>query len=110
MGVQEQDLSIRELDDRGQGNAVEGVIRFRCDHKTGGGFHVRIGDSSGEIDVRFWQAAAAAFKADPMLRTGLSVRFEGFYMVRLHPKDAQYAPPGRRHSLNFSMADSVRYH
>jgi len=101
--------SIADLDCRGSGRAVRGAIISRSEHKTGGGFQLRLRDSTGEIDLRFWDGAAHQFRARPELRKGAAVRFEGFRIVALKPKDLPFAPSGRLHSLGYNAADSVRF-
>jgi len=102
-------VSIQTLDDSGRGHVVEGTVRFRSDHKSGGGFHLRINDSTGEIDIKFWDEAAKKYKTDSSLRKEAVIRFSGFKLVPLKPKDMLFAPPGRRHSLNYSSAQDVQY-
>jgi len=99
--------SVKDLDCNGGDHAVQGTVVFRCDHKTGGGFHVRLRDETGEIDVRFWDQAAEKFRGDPALCKGAVVRVAGFHKIPLREKDVRFAPPGRQHHLNFNLAESV---
>lgn len=100
-------LSIREVESISDGRPVSGTVKFRCDHKTGGGFHVRIGDSTGEIDVTFWKTAADSFRAHPALQKGGIVRLKGFRLHKLVEKALQYAPFGRSHQLTFNCSTAV---
>jgi len=95
------DASIWEIENLNGGRHVKGIVKFRCDHKTGGGFHIRISDGAGEIDVKFWNTAADAFRENPSLCKGAVVRFSGFKVAKLTAKALDYAPPGRSHELRF---------
>lgn len=55
-----------------------GQIQFRSDHKTGGGFHVRVSDRTGAMDVKFFAEAAGSFRNHPALVKGAKVRLSGF--------------------------------
>ena len=61
-----------------------GQIQFRSDHKTGGGFHVRVGDRTGAIDVKFFAEAAGSFRHNPALVKGAKVRLSGFRRCALN--------------------------
>ena len=42
-----------------------GQIQFRSDHKTGGGFHVRVSDRTGAVDVKFFWNCRRQFQKPP---------------------------------------------
>jgi len=93
----------------GVGQVLQGKISSRVNHAKGGGFHFRIADSSGEVDVKFWKGAADKFMDDARLRVGNTVRLSGFSFCRLREgKDTEFAPAGRKHSLNFNSAPEVQ--
>eukprot|EP00435_Cladocopium_sp_Y103_P018156 s1202_g4.t1 len=85
-----RDQTIDELDKNGRDLPIVGQIQFRSDHKTGTGFHVRVSDKTGAIDVKFFEAAANAFRAHPALVKGATVRIR---------RALDFAPAGRRHEL-----------
>lgn len=107
-GVCQGLATVKELDNTCEGRFVRATIAFRHDHKSGGGFHLRLQDSTGEIDLRFWDEAASKFKSDPNLQKGAVLRIGGFRIVPLKPKDLPFAPPGRLHGLSFNRSDIVR--
>lgn len=102
-------VSVKALDDNGSDHAIEATVRFRSDHKTGNSFHLRVGDCTGDIDIKFWDEAARGFKGDTSLRKGAVVRFSGFKVALLKPKDKTFAPPGRRHVLSYSSVRDVQF-
>lgn len=89
------DQSIQNLD-RLQGvGPLEGTVQSRCDHRSGGGFHVRIGDATGNIDIKFWRLSADAFRHHQGLQKGTVIRIQGFKIHRLTQKQLEFAPAGR---------------
>jgi len=88
-------------------NVVQGKLRAKVEHRTGGGFHLVVGDETGEIQIKFWQEAATSFKDDARLCVGAVMRFWGFTYKVLQGKDLYYAPAGRAHSLNFNRKAQV---
>merc|ERR1712224_180909 len=71
------DLSIQELDDSAPAlsqGTIKGTICFRCDHKHGNGFHVRISDGTGHIDLKFFGQSADMFRGHPALCKGVMLR------------------------------------
>lgn len=101
--------SIQLLDVQGSaGEAkVQGQIRRRNRHRTGTSFHITLHDSSGEIDVKFWQEAASKFMEDSRLQEGNVVLLKGFSFTELKGASLEFAPAGRKHCLSFSVASSV---
>jgi len=93
------DTSIKELDNHVAASCVKGRVEFRCDHKTGGGFHLRLQDPTGSIDVKFFEESANAFRAHEALCKGAVVRLRGFSIHPLSTRQLEYAPPGRSHEL-----------
>ena len=91
--------TVEELDKRGGEIPIIGQIQFRSDHKTGGGFHVRVSDRTGAMDVKFFAEAAGSFRNHPALVKGAKVRLSGFKRCELIGKALEYAPPGRQHEL-----------
>jgi len=86
-------------------SALEGVVISRVDYRQGApplGFHVRLRDSSGQIDAKFFRGAADAFRDHPALRQGARVRLEG---LSVGDADAKFAPPGRRFEIRFNERD-----
>eukprot|EP00930_Biecheleria_cincta_P017085 TRINITY_DN13683_c0_g1_i1.p1 TRINITY_DN13683_c0_g1~~TRINITY_DN13683_c0_g1_i1.p1 ORF type:complete len:648 (+),score=92.61 TRINITY_DN13683_c0_g1_i1:56-1999(+) len=102
-------VSVKDLDDSGSDHPIEATVRFRSDHKTGSSFHLRVGDCTGDIDIKFWDEAAKGLKTDSSLRKGAVVRFSGFKVVPLKPKDKTFAPQGRRHCLSYSSICDVKF-
>lgn len=94
-----RDQTIDELDKNGRDLPIVGQIQFRSDHKTGTGFHVRVSDKTGAIDVKFFEAAANAFRAHPALVKGATVRISGFKLFEVKGRALDFAPAGRRHEL-----------
>merc|ERR1712232_896590 len=88
-------------------NVVQGKLRAKVEHRTGGGFHLVVGDETGEIQIKFWQEAATSFKDDARLCVGAVMRFWGFTCKVMQGKDLYYAPAGRAHSLNFNHKSQV---
>ncbi|CAE7807762.1 unnamed protein product, partial [Symbiodinium sp. CCMP2456] len=72
-------VTIQEVDEDLQLGPLEaplqGKIVYRSDHKTGKSFHVRLGDATGKVDVKFFQGD---FKEHPGLHEGAVVRLSGF--------------------------------
>lgn len=102
-------VSVKVLDDSGSDHPIEATVRFRSDHKTGSSFHLRVGDCTGDIDIKFWDEAAKGLKTDSSLRKGAVVRFSGFKVVPLKPRDKTFAPQGRRHCLSYSGVHDVQF-
>ncbi|CAE7469901.1 unnamed protein product [Symbiodinium natans] len=104
-------LTIQELEEKGElgllTTPLRGKIVYRSDHKTGTGFHVRVGDPSGLVDVKFWDTAASSLREHPALRKGNEVQLKGFQVCSLKGKSLDFAPPGRRIFLNCTDASSV---
>jgi len=106
---EEEVVPICELDRAGGGKAVQGTIVLKCDHKLGGGFHIRVRDATGLIDVHFREGAARRFKSDPSLGRGSLLRLAGFTACRVLSKDQHLSVPGRLHQLNYDRAEDVRF-
>lgn len=99
-----RDQTIDELDKNGRDLPIVGQIQFRSDHKTGTGFHIRVSDMTGAIDVKFFEAAANAFRAHPALVKGATVRISGFKLFEVKGRALDFAPAGRRHELRCNPA------
>ncbi|CAE7868236.1 unnamed protein product, partial [Symbiodinium microadriaticum] len=101
-------VTIQEVDEELQLGPMQvplqGKIVYRSDHKTGKSFHVRLGDATGKVDVKFFEGA---FKEHPDLYEGAVVRLSGFKVCELTGKSLDYAPPGRRFYLNCADPDAV---
>jgi len=102
-------MCISRLDTVDTTGPVEGTVRHRCDHKTGGGFQVRICDATGEIDVKFWREAADFFREHDGLRQGALVRLRGFRRIKLKDKvQLGFAPAGRSYDLSFDSSQGAQ--
>eukprot|EP00439_Symbiodinium_sp_Y106_P034401 s417_g4.t1 len=101
-------VTIQEVDEELKLGVLEaplqGKIVYRSDHKTGTSFHVRLGDATGQVDVKFFQGG---FKEHPGLHVGAIVRLSGFKVCELKGKSLDFAPPGRRFYLNCADPDAV---
>lgn len=98
-------VTVKEIDGGAKPPfAVEGVVVGRCDYRRGGGFHIRLKDGSGMIDVKFWNSAAEAFRGHSALQRNARLRLAGFYTV---DADERYAPPGRRLELRYNQREGI---
>ena len=94
--IQSTDQPIHELDRLRGSGSVKGTIQYRCDHMTSTGFHVRIADKSGAIDVKFWNTGADAFRQHEGLQKGATIRIQGFRISTLTTqKHFDFATVGR---------------
>mmetsp|Transcript_17922 Transcript_17922/g.50770 ORF Transcript_17922/g.50770 Transcript_17922/m.50770 type:complete len:1110 (-) Transcript_17922:68-3397(-) len=84
---------------------VRGSVRFRCDHAKG--FYVRIGDATGEVDVKFWGVAAEHFLQHPALCKGAEIRVRGLYKKPLSQAQLDFAPCGRSFEFHVNRPGNV---
>jgi hypothetical protein len=53
-----RDLEINEVEASSDCRSIRGTIKERRDHQTGGGFRLKLGDATGEINITFFESAA----------------------------------------------------
>mmetsp|Transcript_34797 Transcript_34797/g.63363 ORF Transcript_34797/g.63363 Transcript_34797/m.63363 type:complete len:1009 (+) Transcript_34797:70-3096(+) len=92
------DQAVRDIG-TGTATSIKVTVDRRCDHRTGGGFHIRVKDATGSIDLKFFGESADAFRANDALFPGAHVRLRGFRVCELSKDQIHFAPPGRKHDL-----------
>jgi len=91
------------------GRALLGRVQTRSDFATGTGFRVRLKDSTGEIDVKFWSRAADDFKERSGLQPGAVLQIQGFKTRKLTgPNQIEFAPAGRSIELVFDNQSDIQ--